>query len=240
MIKPVKQKTVVFQVMEQLKELIETGVLKPKQKVPNEYELAKMFNVGRSSIREALKIFQYLGIVEIKYPTGTFIGESSNISSEALVWAMLLGQKDFSELIELRMVLEQQGLWHVLVHQKENRQLMDSLIALLRQEIENMKKAIENGSIKDRLIADYQFHGHIIHVSKNKIFDNLYTTMQKFMVEEIQKAQSDIENLFAIPKNHESLLTAILNGDYLLTCEAFRHHIRNMDRILNSKIRKDK
>lgn len=92
-VKPVKQKTVVFQVIEQLKQMIATGRLKPNEKVPNEYELAEMFGVGRSSIREALKIFQYLGVVELRNPKGTFICENSNISSESLLWSMLLGKR---------------------------------------------------------------------------------------------------------------------------------------------------
>ena len=52
-----------------------------------------MFGVGRSSIREAIKIFNYLGIMESKAALGTFISERSNISREALTWALLLGKE---------------------------------------------------------------------------------------------------------------------------------------------------
>ena len=106
---PVKQRTIVFQVIEQFKELIRSGELEPGDKVPNEYELAKHFEVGRSSIREVMKIFQYLGVVELRNPKGTFVSDSSNISSETLLWSMLLGKKEFSNLIELRMSMEHQG-----------------------------------------------------------------------------------------------------------------------------------
>ena len=100
-IQPVKQKTVVYQVVEQLKNLIISGTMKPGDKFPSELKLAEMFGVGRSTIREVMKIFQYIGIVEVHNPKGTFLSDSSNISSESLEWAMLLGERDVSEVVDV-------------------------------------------------------------------------------------------------------------------------------------------
>ena len=51
-IKKVKQKTVVEQVMDQIKNLIASGQLKPHDRIPTETELAQMFGVGRSTVRQ--------------------------------------------------------------------------------------------------------------------------------------------------------------------------------------------
>lgn len=237
-IKQVKQKTVTYQVMEQLKQLIVDGSLKPGDKMPNEYELAKMFGVGRSTIREVLKIFQYMGVIQLRNPKGTFICESSNISSEALEWSMLLGQKDFSEIIETRVIMEQQGLWYLLDYHRDDKELRQSTITKLRLEIDRMNKAVENNDIESRLDADYKFHGHIIEVCENKIFNNLYRTMRTFVVKEIIKSQQDLEQLMAIPKNHEELVEAIENGEYTSVTNIFRHHIKNIDQLLEEKLKK--
>ena len=83
-LKKVKQKTVVDQVMDQIKELIASGEYKPGDKIPTEMELAKDFGLGRSSIREAIKIFNYLGVLESRAAIGTIVRERSQISTEAL------------------------------------------------------------------------------------------------------------------------------------------------------------
>lgn len=235
-IEPIKQKTLVFQIMEKIKELIMAGKLNPKDKVPSEYKLAEMFNVGRSSIREALKIFQYMGIIEIKLPSGTYVSESSNVSSEALIWSMLLGKKSFSELLELRVVMEQQGLWYLLDYHKNDWDLRERTIASLAQEIRAMKEAILEDSEEDRISADYNFHGHIIEVCRNEIFKNLYRTMRSFMIQEIFRTQRDKMSIQSSPQRHEKLLEAIKEGNYRNAADQFRHHIQNIDELLENKL----
>jgi GntR family transcriptional regulator, transcriptional repressor for pyruvate dehydrogenase complex len=233
----VKQKTVTFQVIEQLKQLIVSGDLKPNDKMPNEYELAQMFGVGRSTIREVLKIFQYLGVIELRNPKGTFICDSSSISSEALIWSMLLGRKDFTEIVELRIVMEQQGLWYLLVYRRDDEALRKRTLEALEDDIADMKRAIASGSVEGRLEADYNFHGHIIQACGNEIFLNLYTTMRQFMVREIRNSQKDETYLESVIIRHQQLLDLVREGDYEKASERYRHHIRNIDMLLEEKMR---
>ncbi|MDX2477277.1 MAG: FCD domain-containing protein [Gammaproteobacteria bacterium] len=231
-VKPVKQKTIVFQVIEQFKELIRSGELGAGDKVPNEYELAKHFEVGRSSIREVMKIFQYLGVVELRNPKGTFVSDSSNISSETLLWSMLLGKKEFSNLIELRMSMEHQGLWYLMYFQKNDAELLDRTLASLDHEVAQMTEAISTNDMEKRLCADYNFHGHIIDICRNDIFNNLYRTMRSFMLEEIRVSQSTLSELDEVLRNHQQLIDAIKNGDYYEATKVFRQHIKDIDNLL--------
>jgi GntR family transcriptional repressor for pyruvate dehydrogenase complex len=231
-IKQVKQKTVVFQVIEQFKGIIRAGELQPGDKVPNEYELAKLFGVGRSSIREVMKILQYLGVVELRNPKGTFVSDSSNISSETLLWSMLLGKKEFSDLIELRMTLEHQGLWYLMFFYKDDTELLERTLNSLEHEIEQMLGAISTNDMEKRLCADYNFHGHIIKVCQNDIFTDLYKTMRFFMLEEIRVSQSSISELDEVLKNHQQLVDVIKSGNYYDATQVFRQHIKDIDDLL--------
>jgi len=67
---PISQNTIVAQVMAHIKELIAGGKYRPGDRLPTEQELATLFGVGRSSIREAIKVFQHMGIVESKAAKG--------------------------------------------------------------------------------------------------------------------------------------------------------------------------
>lgn len=235
-IKPIKQKTIVFQVMEKIKTMIATGKLRPGEKVPNEYELAELFGVGRSSIREALKIFQFLGVVELRNPKGTFISESSSISSEALLWSMLLGKRNFKDIVELRLVLEHQGLWYLMVFNKKDKVLLETTLASLEDEVKIMAEAINENDHQKRIDADYNFHRHIIEVCKNDVFNNLYATMRSFMYGEIAIAQSQILTLASVIEDHHKLINAIRKKDYNQTTELFLHHIKNIDSLLMMQV----
>ena len=68
--------------MEKIKELIASGEYTTGGRLPTEQEMAERFGVGRSSIREAIKTFNYLGVLESKTAKGTFVCDSNSISSE--------------------------------------------------------------------------------------------------------------------------------------------------------------
>ncbi len=60
-----KNKTIVEKVVDQIQTLIAADKLKPGDVLPVEYKLAKTFNIGKSSMREALKILEGKGVVEV-------------------------------------------------------------------------------------------------------------------------------------------------------------------------------
>lgn len=72
MFKKIKNKSVVQTVVDSITKAIINGELRPGDKIPTEMELAESFGVGRNSIREAIKILVYYGILEIRSAEGTF------------------------------------------------------------------------------------------------------------------------------------------------------------------------
>lgn len=73
MFKKIKNKSVVQTVVDSITKAIINGELRPGDKIPTEMELADSFGVGRNSIREAIKILVYYGILEIRRAEGTFV-----------------------------------------------------------------------------------------------------------------------------------------------------------------------
>jgi GntR family transcriptional repressor for pyruvate dehydrogenase complex len=66
LIGPVKNRRTFEGVSDKLKELIFDGTLKPGQQLPSEHALAKLFHVGRQSVREALRVLELSGFITIK------------------------------------------------------------------------------------------------------------------------------------------------------------------------------
>lgn len=226
-IEKIRQKTVVGQVMEKMKDLIASGRYKPGDKLPTEQELAEMFGIGRSSIREAIKIFNYLGVLESKAAKGTFLTESARISAEALSWSILLGREEMNNLIHVRGALELWSMINLTALYRENRGKAEPYIEELEEQIEQMRRGLELRSGDILAEADYQFHNIIIHSNENEIFDTIYKTLKSFMYEEIGLAHRGFENPENLVRDHLQIVDAIRTGDTAVAMQTFNTHIQN-------------
>ena len=210
-VRRVKQKTVVGQVMNQIKQLIASGQLKPHDRMPTEVELARMFGTGRSSIREAIKIFQHLGIVETRTRLGTFVCPSSNISTEALTWAILLGKDDIFELLELRKIIEQEALQNPTLNFGRRTREAVAHVESLKAELSRVEEAAKSLRLETLYQSDYSFHGAIIASSKNSLFTNIYATLRSFLLEEMKKTNVLKSQRQAMVREHRAILAGILS-----------------------------
>jgi DNA-binding FadR family transcriptional regulator len=224
----IQQKTVVAQAMEKIRELITSGLYKPGDKIPTEQELARRFGIGRSSIREAVKIFQHLGILESRVPRGTFLRGRSEISTEAISWSVLLGDDDMWEIIELRQVIEEAAFLSAMTHCARDKNSCGALVAALEAEVENMRTAAREGSIEKLSLADYNFHAVIIESGGNKLFLAIYRTLHSFMEEEIVKTYAAMKNLIDVALDHEEIIDVIRAGN---TGKAVARHSAHFLRI---------
>jgi DNA-binding FadR family transcriptional regulator len=209
----IQQKTVVAQTMERIRELITSGLYKPGDRIPTEQELAERFGIGRSSIREAIKIFQYLGVLESRVPKGTFLCSRSQISTEAITWSILLGDDDMWEILELRQVIEEAAFLSIMTRYIRDPEAIRSFIRDLEAEVANMKSALAEGSIDKLSLADYNFHRIIISEGKNNLFQALFKTLNAFLQEEIRKTYYAMKDLRDLSQDHQEIIDVIRAGD---------------------------
>jgi len=104
---PIKSTRIYEEIVRQVKQLIAEGRLKTGDRLPPERELAEKFVVSRTSVREALRALESLGLIEIRAGEGTFVRQ---VSVDALVGPlalMMTSQREaIGELFEARRVLE--------------------------------------------------------------------------------------------------------------------------------------
>jgi DNA-binding FadR family transcriptional regulator len=195
--------------MEKIRELITSGFYKPGDKIPTEQELAEHFGIGRSSIREAIKIFQHMGILESRVPKGTFLCDRSQISTEAISWSLLLGSDDMWEILELRQIIEETAFLTFITKYIQKPSSCRSVIEALEMEVKNMKTAFTEGSIEKLSQADYNFHSIIIREGNNNLFLAIFKILNAFLEEEIRKTYFAIKNLRDVSKDHQEIIDAI-------------------------------
>lgn len=105
-----KQRGKVYEgVLNQLKSYIEENHLEPGDKLPSERELSEQLNVGRSSIREALRAMELLGLIETRRGEGTFMRAYRPYHMVELLSKFLLNEsRTKSELLAAKQMIEKE------------------------------------------------------------------------------------------------------------------------------------
>jgi DNA-binding FadR family transcriptional regulator len=169
-LKSLRKESVVQSVINVLTDAIRSKELKPGDKIPPEPELAESLGVARSSVREAIKILTYLGVLESKRSEGTFVCDGYKESMiDPMVYGILLNQDSFENLMERREMTEA-GMMRLAIEHHEDREL-DELEAILGE----MKKALElkENRVDTFFEADNRFHDKIAEMGKNPMADKI-------------------------------------------------------------------
>lgn len=170
-LKPIKTKKIYEEIVDQIRQLLIDGHIKPGDKLPSERELIKSFKVSRSSIREALSALEMMGILEVRTGEGTFIRHIRPESMMAsLAWSLYLDKGSILEMLEVRKMIEVQAVGYAA------ERATDKEITQLSETLDKMKNNFENmGSVSEK--ADMMFHYTIAVATQNKITIKLMDTI---------------------------------------------------------------
>lgn len=228
----ISQRTVVAQVMNRLKDEIASGEYRPGDKLPTEQELAKRFGVGRSSIREAIKVFQHLGVVESRAAKGTFLRDRANISSEAITWALILGEDDLRDVVELREAVEGICFRRLAEAVEQGEEEALATLSALQEQVDVMSEAARERAVERLVEADYRFHGLIVSAGKNELFRALYSSLHAFMSEEISTTYEQMTALADAARDHAEITRDLREGPADRACQRHAQHFQRTRRLL--------
>ena len=170
-LKKVSSESVVQQVINALTDAMINRELRPGDKILTEAEMAENMGVGRNSIREAIKILVYLGVLEIRRAEGTFVCEGFSESMiDPMIYGSILDKEDsYENLMELREMIEVGVLQLAMAKVKEEE------LKSLKEKLGHMKTAIEAGSenVENAFWADNEFHDAICNIGKNPLVNKI-------------------------------------------------------------------
>lgn len=177
--KPREQKDdVTTKLIASFKDLISRGILVPGCKLPSERELAQRFQVSRSSLRQALKVMEIMGVVSQRVGDGTYLSTNSQeILGEPLDFLFLLDGVSHYELFEARLILEPE-----LAARAAQRATVDDL-AELRSRIEALQEVIAQGG--ETVDEDVAFHDAIFAAAGNRVFRLMFRAILRAVFKSI-------------------------------------------------------
>ena len=206
-----KQNRIFQDVVEQIQEAILTGEFKPGDMLPSERDMKEMFQTSRGTLREALRVLEQKGFIEIRLGVtgGAMVKASMTDSLNESLGLMLRYRKiSLNHLHEFRGDIE--GLVTAKAAEKANKEDIKKLKKILKQANKHVKKGISQW--QEFLNMDKKFHQALADISANSIYifihsmihDNIQPYYDKFLPPDDKRLKENYQDLCNILKSIEN------------------------------------
>lgn len=200
---PVEKDLLYLKISDTIYAYIKQNNLKEGDKLPSEREMAKMFQTGRNSVREALRVLENSDIIEVKTGKGTYVKSQANTSS---TFQLSLVNCEFHELLELKNTVEDQAIRDAIRYATDEEKT--ELVSMATQ----MENLANKGMYSNTL--DHKFHRRILELSKNKVFKGIAMNIREnHFIRQWEDTESDSARWLPSVPFHVSLAKAIKDGD---------------------------
>jgi GntR family transcriptional regulator, transcriptional repressor for pyruvate dehydrogenase complex len=224
----IRRNKVYEEVAKQIERLILTK-LQPGDKLPSERELAELLAVSRSSIRDAIRSLELLGMVEPRQGAGTVVREISADSVVNPLATLLTRQRQsVTELLDFRKMLEPPLAARAATHASAEE--VGEMEEILRRQEEKLRR----GEIP--VEEDTEFHYSIAMAAENsvvlKVLDVLMDLLRETRERSLQVEGRPQKSL----AGHRRILSAIKRRDPAAAEAAMGRHIEDVEEIVLNKL----
>ena len=235
MFKKAKQNRVFQDVVEQIQDAIINGKLEPGAKLPPERELKDMFNTSRGTLREALRVLEQKGLIEIK------LGVSGGaivklIDTEPIIESLALlirsGGVSLEHLAEFRIKIE--GSLMELAASRATKKDIKELETLFNQ----AKAYYENNDWENFLKTDEKMHTYIGIMTRNPVFQfvqkSIHDNIHRYYAEYLpMNKKRSLENL----TDFEKIIDAMKINDAKTASAIIMDHVKRFSDKMQEKTR---
>jgi len=237
LLKPIRRVRLYENAVEQIQNLILKKKYNPGDRLPSERSLAEQFHISRHSLREALRILDVTGLIEIKVGDGIYVKEvdflpyieSLNLSIRS---RLPIERDTFVKLWEARKILE------VGVVELAVQQVTEPFLKSLSWCIGEMKKNIEHQEAF--ISAGIRFHRLLAEMARNEILILIWDMLANLM----RKSQSKIYRIAWSPQTglhaHNKIYLALKARDSRRAVEAMKDHMLEEEKALVAALEKGK
>jgi DNA-binding FadR family transcriptional regulator len=217
--KPIKRSGVCDEVVKQLQGEIIAGKYKVGDKLPSESEMMQNLGVGRSSIREAVRILANSGLLRVQQGLGTFVHMENGTH---VPWYQRLQNANAKDLNEVRQLLELKIAEKAAINRTQKD--IDKMTKLLKKRLDAAQKNLPGECIE----ADIQFHIAIADAAKNNILSDLYKNIAAQIKKSFREAYTDTGIFILKHELHVALLQSIIDKN---PKKAWQHVARITDQV---------
>jgi GntR family transcriptional repressor for pyruvate dehydrogenase complex len=221
--KRVNRTSVSEEIIEHIKSLIRDQILNPGGQLPSEDKMAEQMGVGRGTIREALKVLIYMGLIE-RRKKGTYIAA---LAFERLrrkdIFKKIEKHRDVMEMIELRKIIEPEAAG-MAAERADPEEIA---------ELEEMYRlmSVEQYDVEDFIAHDIKFHLLIHKATGNSLIAEIMQNIQRLLNKNQHLVVNKSRNI--IPRSvefHRKVCAAIKNRNKSLSRKHMLDHLLDVER----------
>lgn len=213
-----------------IKDNLVSGNIKAGDKLPKESELMEILGVSRTPLREAIKVLEAIGIVEIKRGEGMFISKNNALGGlNPLVFSLILHSDNIDALIEFRQQFE---VLMINILKSKGSFDIDKIEAVYHSQVERMNHGL---SMEELVEIDLEFHYAVMYETDNpfiiEIGKTIYEVIKPHMHHFAFKG-----NLERTLKTHKLYLDVLKGKENFEAIETARNLIKNNQEMINFSV----
>lgn len=216
--KAIQRMSITDSVVADIKEMIMSGKYKIGEKLPTEMKLCDQMGVSRTCVREAIRVLQAVGYVEIRPGKGAFVADYQKSTANSSLWYDVEGVK-FYDFMEVRMAIETLSV-RLAVERATDKQIRE-----LREIHTSFVEATEKRDMLKMIMLDELFHTKIITFTNNQLLINI----NKQLLERFRIYRGDSFTNKMVYKNavepHERILLCFEMRNPSSAVEEMRKHL---------------
>lgn len=210
-----------------IEEMITSGQLQVGDRLPSEIEMARQFDVHRSTIREALRVLAQRGLIEMRVGSGSYVSRvSPSVVAETLDTYFVSNESTYEDVVILRTLLEP-GIAALAALRAEAEDLQN-----LEDALTKMESALTTGDLDSQIAADADFHLALTAASRNKLLLAIFSGIQYVLQRALKAGYNRPGKLRRDPtevlNNHHALFAAVKAGDPVRAIEQMKLQIRSL------------
>lgn len=219
--------TLVDQTTERIFRFISEAGYQVGDKLPNEYTLAKELEVGRSTLREAMKMLVSENVVEVRHGSGTYVKNLQRDSEDPFGFSKIKDSLKLThDLFEVRLLIEPRMASLAATYAtQEEIDILEKIMYAIEQEIQ------EESTTHFEL--DIQFHSAIAEASRNVAMKHLLP----IIIQSIQLYNdffTTVEAKEATIQMHREIFNAIKTHNPARAHDSMLIHLANNRRMLEN------
>jgi GntR family transcriptional repressor for pyruvate dehydrogenase complex len=222
---PIARTTLTEAAFEQLISHVVNGTWKAGYRIPPERELCQQLGIARTSLREALKAMELVGMLDSRVGDGTFVCPRSEFLSRPLLWAFTgTDHSELRDIMEARTIVEE-NLAGLAAERATNED-----IAEIGRCVDYMRESIARGD--SILEADMSFHMAIAKAAQNELLTNAVQLLRNLMRQWIQYKLMIANVAPQVLKSHVAIYRAIRTHKRNAARNAMRQHLEETMRLV--------
>lgn len=212
--------------------LIRDGELEPGDRLPSVRELAERFSVATPTMREALRLLEMAGNLDIRHGSGIFVRRPESRLMLTNPYARSLDSRTILDLLESRLIIEP-PIAELAARKATSRQL-DHLAALL----EDAEKNLSGHDAADAILGidNMRFHRGIAEGAENAILADVVFTLTEVHIKEQMAVLDLYNNRRRDHDQHKQILEALTRRDAAGAREMMTEHLADVVAVVRGKI----